>query len=334
MASKLMSHFLAAALASLAGCGAKVDSTPLRPDGTVDTSKASGIRYYLPKPYLLITELPEKLASGTGNPNPNGTKLGAGAGGGPGGGGAKTGTGEQSQGPSGSQPQSSTPTATASNTSFSASTADYSVKLVYLPDYSQPMALTMRAGLFGSVSMAPTLQDGWMLTGMTGSGDNTAAATLLASVLGGGSSTASGTAAGAAKTAAKAAALGATVAQVSPAMSNDQLAQLGRQIGQGALLAPPPQVLNALKPSQLVALLGGIASGLSTGPSAAQLPSIPWGKNVLPAGLYELVYAPASAGNGGQLTGLRAVAYFCNTGVVPATASQVTPCPHDSELIP
>jgi hypothetical protein len=60
----------------------------------------------------------------------------------------------------GNQPKTSTPTASAADTSFSAAMAQYAVKLIYLPNYSQPMALRMRYGLLGTVSAAPTLQDG------------------------------------------------------------------------------------------------------------------------------------------------------------------------------
>jgi hypothetical protein len=314
-------------LFAFVGC-ASVDSTPLHPDGTVDVGKARGIRYYVPKPYLLITELPDMPASPTTTSSTlNDQTLGAGGGGGGGGGGTSTSS-------NGGQSQSNTPTAPSSDTSFSASTANYSVKLIYLPDYSQPMALTMNAGLFGNVALAPSLQDGWMLTSMNGSSDMSAFATLLGSVLGSGgggaSGAKSGTATGGTANAAKAA-LAASTAQVSPDMTTDQLTQTGRQIGQGTLLLPPNAVLQSLSSSQLAALIAGIISGEATKTTASKAAApLPWGTNVLPAGLYEFAYAPENASvNAGKFEGIRPLVFFCKTGTVSAAPGQSTPCLHN-----
>jgi hypothetical protein len=76
-------------------------------------------------------------------------------------------------------PSSAAPAATA-DVGFSAATPQYSMKLIYLPDYSHPLAITMHSGLFGTASVAPALQDGWMLTSLQGSADNKAAETLTA----------------------------------------------------------------------------------------------------------------------------------------------------------
>jgi hypothetical protein len=54
------------------------------------------------------------------------------------------------------------------------------MKLVYLPDKSRPMAMNESTGLFGSSSMKPTLQDGWMLTSLDTSADSKMAETLTA----------------------------------------------------------------------------------------------------------------------------------------------------------
>jgi hypothetical protein len=84
----------------------------------------------------------------------------------------------------------------AADVSFSASTPQYTIRLVYLPDYSHPMAMSMHSGLFGTASFAPALQDGWMLTSLQASGDNKVAETLTAvgsivsAIKGGGASTA------------------------------------------------------------------------------------------------------------------------------------------------
>src|ERR1043165_8063979 len=126
---------------------------------------APGFRYFLPRPYLLVTELPEASSAPSGpiikdiNPpgfvNPPGTPPP----------GAEPKGGDKG-GDGGGQTTASAG-APSSNTSFMASTANYMVKLIYLPDYSRPMAVTMNAGLLGTASMNLTLQDGWMLTGAT-----------------------------------------------------------------------------------------------------------------------------------------------------------------------
>jgi hypothetical protein len=65
-------------------------------------------------------------------------------------------------------------------------------KLIYLPDYNRPMAISESPGLFGTVTMGASLQDGWMLTSLQGSGDSktaetlTAAASLVSALAGGG----------------------------------------------------------------------------------------------------------------------------------------------------
>jgi hypothetical protein len=73
------------------------------------------------------------------------------------------------------------------------------LKLIYLPDMSKTMAINIVPGIFGTSSAQPSLQDGWMLTSMQASSDNTKALddlTTLASAMVGGP-----TAKGATKTA-------------------------------------------------------------------------------------------------------------------------------------
>ena len=51
---------------------------------------------------------------------------------------------------------------------------------VYIPDRSRPMRLSVHAG-FGTASLKPTLQNGWMLTGFDASADSKASE-MLASI--------------------------------------------------------------------------------------------------------------------------------------------------------
>lgn len=88
----------------------------------------------------------------------------------------------------------------ATDTGFGLAVGNYIIKLVYLPDRSRPMSMSVRGGLFGVGSLQPTLQNGWMLTNFTASADNshfsdvlTAVAGLLNTSVIGGSSTAAET---------------------------------------------------------------------------------------------------------------------------------------------
>jgi hypothetical protein len=324
-----------AVCAMLTAC-ASVTAVPLDSDGTrpwldwLGFGRASGIRYYLPKPYLLVTELPAApnppaapTSPGGSNPPSSGVRALAKKGGGGGGGGGgdqnQAQNQGQNQGGNGNQPQSSTPTAPPSDTSFSAAMAQYAVKLVYLPDYSQPMALRMRSGLLGTVSAAPTLQDGWMLTSMNGSVASGVPETLqaLASIASGVASGGTSSGAGAATKAAKSA-LTAKLAGPSP----QDWEQVGEKIGQGLLPMLSPDEVKRLSGDQLQALADGIKKG-------AQALPLPWGDNVLPAGLYEFHYldeAEAKATNKqrGEFVGLRPVTYFCKQGTAMPTPNTVT----------
>lgn len=70
--------------------------------------------------------------------------------------------------------------ASTGETSYQHQGAQYQVKLIYLPDLSKPMAITQSSGLFGTVSVQPTLVNGWMLTSLQASADNKTAETLQA----------------------------------------------------------------------------------------------------------------------------------------------------------
>ena len=174
---------------------ASVDFQALKPDG-VTPDGPPGLRYYLPKPYLIVTEIPARWATANsggsalaGGPPDNGIPAGAvggngppagAAGGGPrGAGGApKPAASAPADGSNPSDPSNSTP-ATTTDTSYLHQISQYQVKLVYLPDYNHPMTMTVKGG-WGSVSVAPTLQDGWMLTSMQANTDSQTAAILTA----------------------------------------------------------------------------------------------------------------------------------------------------------
>ncbi len=129
----------------------------------------------------------------------------------------------------------------------------------------------------------------------------------------------------------------AGIPSTQPSMTNDELSQVGNQIGQGTVGSPAPAVLNALSSSQLAALIGGIVTGEAnrTVPiSTVQTAPIPWGQTVLPPGLYAFDYAPAKLDTplAGQLKGLKPVIYFCKSGLItpdPASIDPRTPCRHN-----
>jgi hypothetical protein len=313
---------LAIAVPALMACS-KVTSIPLNPDGTENThDQVQGIRYYLPKPYLLITELPAIPAMSDGSsPQPtdgHGADREIMRDSAP----APKDTQQQTTGKD--QPQSSTPTAPATDTSFTASMAQYAVKLVYLPDYSHPMALQMRSGLFGTVSMAPTLQDGWMLTSMNGSNDSGGVAALqaIASLVGGaiGAGATGGAKAAAPKPGARTTAVTPREEEYPPRDKNFE--KYGEKIGQGTVRPPTQVELGATESKSLAQLITGIIKGAYA--RAANAP-LPWGDNVLPAGLYAFDYQPS---DGGVLNGLKPLVYFCKDGL-SKPADGKTPCEHD-----
>jgi hypothetical protein len=78
----------------------------------------------------------------------------------------------------------------------------YIAKLIYLPDYSRPMAVELNTGLVGISKVDLTLQDGWMLTYVSANADNSKMADVLTAAIQAISTSASG---GATKAASKAA---------------------------------------------------------------------------------------------------------------------------------
>ena len=175
---------LSAAIA-LSGC-ATVTAIPIDPKtGKARDGVQQGIPYYLPAPYLLVTEVPL-------DPQPT-SKVGGGGGGG-GGSNQQTDLGKQDAAKGNGDGTAGATT----NTSFGMFTAQYGVKLIYLPDHSRPMVLTQSAGI-GATQLNPTLQDGWMLTSLSSSADSKVAetlasvASLISATHGGSSSGGSGT---------------------------------------------------------------------------------------------------------------------------------------------
>jgi hypothetical protein len=166
-------------IAMLGGC-AGVRVTPLNPDGTAAAGAKEGIRYYMPAPYLLVASMPPLPARGSTSTDSGDSEDPL----------IEDAQAAQSKKDSKTKPTkkddgegpSSAPAggAPSSNTSFLASTPQYMLKLVYLPDKTKPMAMSVRTGLFGAASMKPGLQDGWMLTSLDASADSKTAETLTA----------------------------------------------------------------------------------------------------------------------------------------------------------
>jgi hypothetical protein len=166
----------------LAAC-ASVSVIPLDYDGHPKTDEAPGMRYYMPKPYLLVTQIPHDQWPPS-KPEP---VVGAGGGGGGGGGG---GNGSSDKTPSDQTKSATASPSPSSDLSYQLGNNTYSLKLIYLPDMSKTMAINIVPGIFGTSSAQPTLQDGWMLTSMQASSDNTKAldslTTLATALMGGG----------------------------------------------------------------------------------------------------------------------------------------------------
>lgn len=155
------------------GC-ARVHILPLDPDGVAKLQNAAeGLRFYRPKPYLLVVALPPP-ASAAGIPTSDrkrpSEQEGKGAG-------AETkNETEKKDGTASTSTSSSSPS---TSTGFSAVAPQYVVKLIYLPDYSHPFAISASAGM-GTAQMNPVLQDGWMLTSVNSTSDSKVPETLTA----------------------------------------------------------------------------------------------------------------------------------------------------------
>jgi hypothetical protein len=158
----------------------------------------------MPKPYLLVAQIPSEPGNGSGGGADNSPRkhLAKNAGSGlmevadasppaqpkPKDG-DQTKKGNDQTGTTGG----SSPT---SDLSYQLGNTTYMLKLIYLPDMSKSMAITIKPSILGTSSMQPTLQDGWMLTSLSASADNTKAladfTTLATSLVGGGAKAAGG----------------------------------------------------------------------------------------------------------------------------------------------
>ena len=185
-----------AGIALTSGC-ARVSVHALREDGYA-TTKPEGMRYYMPKAYLLVMRIPASTAKTTnasmggadghiGGPRQPPAHIGPPA----------LGAAAPAAPKGSSTDTTKSPTTSPSpttNTSFQASSDTYVAKLIYLPNKSEPMAISESPGLFGTVTMGASLQDGWMLTSLQGSSDQkvaetlTAVASLVSAAYGGGAS--------------------------------------------------------------------------------------------------------------------------------------------------
>ena len=185
---------LVVAVISTTGC-AGVSFIPLNEDGHRDWNRQEGLVYYRPVPYILAVALPTPTTAITkstqsspthekgarpirGHPlHPNAAAPGAGK---PDGAIKNGGAAGEDGSPGAAAPPKATDPSPQSDTEFSATNEKYSIKIVYLPDYSHPYAISISTGLFGTVSAKPQLQDGWMLTGLDSSADSKASETITA----------------------------------------------------------------------------------------------------------------------------------------------------------
>lgn len=327
---------------ALAGC-ASVNAVPLSANGE-RVGTVEGIRYYMPAPYLLVTDLPvspkdaatdvSTAQTGGSGTSRGGTATGStGSTSSPKAGGGDAGTKDQTT--------AAAPAAPSTDTSFQALTSGHLIKLVYLPDLSHPMALQMRTGIFGNAAFAPTLQDGWMLTNLNGSADSGGPQTLqaLASILGSVGSMGVGGAPAVAAQGKKSAPSTPLQSFVTEAIEGkaildpraaEELDKIGQNIGRGIVAPYTAADLQNFQahPEILRKLSTGIRKGLGVPQSnltisddqlfaytielsaIADLKSTHIPADVLPAGLYKFEYDPE-----GIFTGLKAVSFFCRSGV-------------------
>jgi hypothetical protein len=149
-------------ICSLWGCAGHFVVKPTTP-----TSPQNGFRYYLPKPYLLVTNMsvaPDE-ASSPSPKQPDTTGAGGGA----------------------SKPKdNSTPTPPRPDGSV------VTVKLIYLPDVAHPYSVSIAGAGLGTFKGGLQLTNGWMLTNVSEESDAkvaetiTAVSGLIGSVLSGG----------------------------------------------------------------------------------------------------------------------------------------------------
>jgi hypothetical protein len=207
----LVSFVLTAPLISCAS----VSVIPLDYQGQ-PKNEAPGVRYYMPKPYLLVTQLPDAS-------KPDGGNAGAPA------------AASKDEGGQGSKATDSP--SPSSDLSYQLGNSTYLLKLIYLPDMSKTMAINVVPGIFGTSSAQPTLQDGWMLTSLQSSSDNTKAidnlTSLASALIGGGAKEAAtgGAAAAAKKTSGPGSANRTSVPALRPGLYEFRYDEYGHLIG-------------------------------------------------------------------------------------------------------
>jgi hypothetical protein len=127
---------------------------------------APGFRYFLPRPYLLITNMAVAPAPATTPANPTTPKPTGGGTGGTGGAGGSTGDKDAGANPPGATSQTAVSTVT--------------LQLIWLPDFDQEYAISIKGGRTGTFNGGIQLSNGWMLTGVNEQNDSGTAQTLTA----------------------------------------------------------------------------------------------------------------------------------------------------------
>lgn len=136
----------------IAGCAPTISVVPLSKTA-MEESEKSGIPYYLPRPYLLITK------------NFNGTK--------------QTTTKTKEEKKKGDEISTTTIEATAAEPALKNESDSYSVQVIYLPDLKRRYGLNIDKGT-GTFDSTITLVDGWKLTGINVKSDSKTAEIISA----------------------------------------------------------------------------------------------------------------------------------------------------------
>ena len=128
----------------IAGCAPTISVVPLSKKA-MEESEKSGIPYYLPRPYLLITK------------NFNGSK--------------QTTTKTKEEKKKGDETSTTTTEATATEPVLKNESDSYSVQVIYLPDLKRRYGINIDKGT-GTFDSIITLVDGWKLTGINVKSDS------------------------------------------------------------------------------------------------------------------------------------------------------------------
>lgn len=140
------------AIIGVAGCASTISVVPLSKTA-MEESEKSGIPYYLPRPYLLITK------------NFNGTK--------------QTTTKTKVEKKNVDETSTTTTETTTSEPALKNESDSYSAQVIYLPDLKRRYGLNIDKGT-GIFDSTITLVDGWKLTGINVKSDSKTAETISA----------------------------------------------------------------------------------------------------------------------------------------------------------